>query len=171
MAWSLSFLGVLMMWMFWACVYMAQMYPLYKPIIAMGEHDHRESHVDPRDFEQVGVYNKPTKHWDQWAKTNLTVIKLLKQFNHGIKLIISFSNMLMSCSSIIICMIRISRSFLLSSGPNFVRCARFSIKAFYFSSYYNFWSICLLFTNLANLFSLFASIFCWQGYLLLMLAR
>lgn len=62
MAWSLSFLGVLMMWMFWACVYMAQMYPLYKPIIAMGEHDHLESHVDPRDFEEVGVYNKPSKH-------------------------------------------------------------------------------------------------------------
>ena len=38
MAWSLSFLGVLMMWAFWACVYMAQMYPLYKPILAPGEH-------------------------------------------------------------------------------------------------------------------------------------
>ena len=38
MAWGLSFLGVLMMWAFWACVYMAQMYPLYRPILAAGEH-------------------------------------------------------------------------------------------------------------------------------------
>lgn len=34
MAWSLTFLAVVMMWMFWSCVYMAQMYPLYKPILA-----------------------------------------------------------------------------------------------------------------------------------------
>ena len=38
MAWFLSFLGVLMMWMFWSCVYMAQMYPLYKPIMAEVHH-------------------------------------------------------------------------------------------------------------------------------------
>ncbi len=38
MAWALTFLGVMMMWMFWACVYMAQMYPLYRPIMAENPH-------------------------------------------------------------------------------------------------------------------------------------
>ena len=33
LAWSLTFMGVFCMWLFWACVYMHQMYPLVQPII------------------------------------------------------------------------------------------------------------------------------------------
>ena len=33
MAWMLTALSVIMMWGFWACVYMAQMYPLFLPEI------------------------------------------------------------------------------------------------------------------------------------------
>lgn len=38
MAWFLTLLGVLLMWVFWSCVYMAQMHPLYNPILAAGAH-------------------------------------------------------------------------------------------------------------------------------------
>ena len=33
LAWGLTFMGVFCMWLFWACVYMHQMYPLVSPII------------------------------------------------------------------------------------------------------------------------------------------
>ena len=33
LAWGLTFLGSVMMWGFWACVYMHQMYPLILPDI------------------------------------------------------------------------------------------------------------------------------------------
>ena len=36
LAWGMSFMGFFCMWLFWACVYMHQMYPLVVPII--GEH-------------------------------------------------------------------------------------------------------------------------------------
>lgn len=37
-AWMLTALGVTMMWGFWACVYMAQMYPLFLPEIEVSGH-------------------------------------------------------------------------------------------------------------------------------------
>ncbi len=37
-AWMLTALGVSMMWGFWVCVYMAQMYPLFLPEIDVSGH-------------------------------------------------------------------------------------------------------------------------------------
>lgn len=38
MTWGLTLLAVVMMWAFWSCVYMSQMYPLIKPVLSAGEH-------------------------------------------------------------------------------------------------------------------------------------